>query len=211
MRQTKCLALMTLMMCSTLWVLSIQALEPDERTHFTTEFSQTADVITDTSQRLLVSLRQIEVTPFATITDKIKARQDQARDWAKRIADPATNFSVEEVEPPLDVLRSLNNQLEHIIEFSDQIINAPNAWPQSMSSPAFIRYVSFMRARVDNALNAVAAGTESPEENNRFWQVAHLHRLLLGTIESLTVAPTNWPSLPTNAPVMEAYNINNLI
>ena len=64
-----------------------------------------------------------------------------------------------------------------------------------------------MRARVDNALNAVAAGTESPEENNRFWQVAHLHRLLLGTIESLTVAPTNWPSLPTNAPVMEAYKL----
>jgi hypothetical protein len=150
-------------------------------------------------------LRQIEVTPSATLTDKIKSKQDLARDWAKRVVDPATNFSVEEIEPQLDPLHSVNNQLGHLIEISDQIINAQNSWPQSLQSPAYLRYVSFLRERVDRAINAVVAGTETNVENDRFWQIANLHRLLLDAIESLAVAPTNWPSLPPKSPVMEAY------
>jgi lysyl-tRNA synthetase class I len=161
MRRSKWLPYIAFMMCCVLCAANANALEPDERTHFKNEFSQSANAITETTERLLVSLRQIDVTLSVTMADKIKARQDQARDWAKRIADPATNISVEEVEPQIETLNAFNNQLEHIIELSDQIVNAQNPWPQSMQSPAFIRYVSFLRDRINNDLNAVATGKRS--------------------------------------------------
>jgi hypothetical protein len=183
----------------------VSAVEPEERERVREQLTPALSELAEVQERLsaLVGTSGITVPPGVTVT--LSARRMAGEEWLKRIANPANEFSVEEVDAFREELYGLRSRLESVSSLVDQSTTAADRWPHTVETPEFLRYRGFLRTRAEQSLLEIAAGGDQAVDEEVHWRRQRRHELILQLIESGGQLKERWSLVPKDSQVLREY------
>jgi hypothetical protein len=196
---------MRLILLLLLAIVSVPAVELEERERLRDQFTDALSALSEVQQRLVevAAGGGVQLPPGVPAT--LAARRTLAEGWLKRIADPVAEFPPEEADTFRDGLEGLRGRMDGVIGLVEQSTSAADRWPHSLETAEFVRYRTFLRQRIDQGLQEIASGAEHPVDEEQTWRRQRRHELILQLMESAQQSAERWSLVPKDAPVLREY------